>query len=82
MLSPNDFFVFLILDMKEEALRLIEEYSSKQPTPYVGIFGYLTLKGHPIYTNVREEPRFQKMLKEAKVYHDERVSKYYHLFDD
>ena len=68
--------------MREEALAKIDSIISSTDFKYIGFYGYLSLKGHPIFANIREEPQFQQWLKEAKIVHEERVRKYYHLFDD
>ena len=77
-----DLRLYLILDMKSEALSLMYEVLNSLDNPYSGTLGYLSLLGDPYYEKIREEPQFQEWLKEAKEVHEERVRKYYHLFDE
>ena len=79
---PNEVIIYLSLDMVEEALAQMEKNIRRQANPYTHFYGYLSLKNHPIFNKIREEPRFQQWLREAKIVHEERVRKYYHLFDD
>jgi len=74
--------VYLILDMRSQALSLMDQRINNLDNISRGLFEYLSFKGNPSFDNIREEPQFQKWLKEAKVVHEERVKKYYHLFDD
>jgi len=84
--SPNDAMVYSLLDMQEEALesiaQMIDQINNSSVNPYTGYFGYLSLKGDYFFDKIRQEPQFQEWLEEAKVLHEERVAKYYHLFDD
>ena len=80
--APNDLTVKLLLDTHEEALAQMDSIISTQSNPFTGFYGYLSLKNAPFFSKIREEPQFQQWLKEAKIVHEERVRKYYHLFDD
>ncbi len=58
--------VFSLLGMKEDALRQLPKEQ----------WGYLTLKNHPFFENIRNDPRFQKLLEDAKVAYEQRILKY------
>ena len=78
-----DLRLHLMLDMKSEALTVMDEVLNSLDNPYSSDFlGYLSLLGDPYYDKIRDEPQFQEWLEEARIVHEERVRKYYHLFDE
>jgi TolB-like protein len=71
------------LGMKSEALSSLDQIINGPDYPSKDYYyGYLSLKGHIFFESIRDEPQFQKWLKEAKLKYDERMRKYGHLFDD
>jgi len=80
--APNDLSVKLLLDTQEKALAQMDSIFNLPNFSYTGYWGYLSLKGHPSFAKIREEPQFQEWLQEAQAVHEERVRKYYNLFDD
>ena len=79
----SHWIVKIKLGMKAEALASIEEYLNRSDWLAKDYFyGYLSLKGQVFFVSIREEPQFQKWLKDAKIVYDERMRKYGHLFID
>jgi len=75
--------VLFALEMIDRILSTSELVSKNQPIPYLGRFGYLHNVNNPWWTDkMRQHPVFPQYLKEAKIVHEERVKKYYHIFDD
>ena len=75
--------VYSVLDMKKEALNLID--SSSSATNFSGgynSFSYNFLTNAKQTEFIRDEPRFQEILAKAKIVHEEHVAKYGHLFDE
>ncbi len=63
--------VYAMLDMKEEALALMEKEIAAGK-PYL----YLDLLHSPLYDKLRAEPRFQTILRQQQLVHEERMRKY------
>ena len=87
ILNENDlaelgFGFQLLLGRKLEALNTLEKILSQRNKTYEGTLSYEALNGLTLLEPIRQEPRFQQWLKEAKKVHEERVAKYGHLFDD
>jgi serine/threonine protein kinase/Tfp pilus assembly protein PilF len=59
--------IYSILDMKDKAFELLENNIEIK---------YLRLKNNPFYDNLRNDPRFQKVLSKAKKLYEERMRKY------
>jgi len=74
--------VKVILGMNREALQQMDTLINGLAIPFTGNFSYLSLKGDPDFDGLREEPQFQQWLAKAKIFHEERVAKYGHLFDE
>jgi hypothetical protein len=67
-------YVYALLGMKDEALRIMEDKASK------GVkFLYLVLLNNPLYDNLRNDPRFEKIVQDAKLRYEENVKKYGNL---
>ncbi len=63
--------VYAMLGMKEEALALMEREIAVGK-PYL----YLDLLHDPLYDKLRTEPRFQAILRQQQLVHEERMRKY------
>ena len=63
---------FALLDLKEEALSIIQENQNKNKHYY----GYLYLINNPHYDNLRDDPRFQEIVKKAREIYETRLIKY------
>ena len=75
--------VYSVLDMKTEALNLIDSSSSATNfTGFYNSFSYNFLTNAKVTEFIRDEPEFKVILAKAKKVHDERVAKYGHLFDE
>ena len=72
--------LYSILDMKEEALVIIDSLSKE--VGYAAFDTYLNLQNNKIFEFIRDEPKFKEMLSKAKKVHEERVAKYGHYFDE
>jgi TolB-like protein len=67
-------YVYALLGMKDEALRIMEDKASK------GVkFLYLVLLNNPLYDNLRNDPRFEKIVQDSKLRYEENVKKYGNL---
>jgi hypothetical protein len=79
----SHWIVKIKLGRKSETLASVEEYINRSDWLAKDYYyGYLSLKGHVFFETIREDPQFQKWLKDAKLVYDERMRKYGHLFDD
>jgi len=63
---------FAILGLKDEALAIIQENQNKDKYLYT----YLYLINNPHYNNLRDDPRFQEIVKKAKALYDAGLIKY------
>jgi predicted Zn-dependent protease len=63
--------VYAMLGMKEEALALMEKEIAAGKT-----YLYLDLLHSPLYDKLRGEPRFQAILQQQQLVHEERMRKY------
>jgi serine/threonine protein kinase/Tfp pilus assembly protein PilF len=63
---------FALLGLKEKALAIIQENQDKDKFYY----DYLYLINNPHYDNLRDDPRFQEIVKKAKVLYDAGLIKY------
>ena len=63
--------IYAMLGMKEEALALMEKEIAAGK-PYL----YLDLLHNPLYDKLRVEPRFQAILRQQQLVHEERMRKY------
>jgi non-specific serine/threonine protein kinase len=64
--------LYSILGMKEEAINYLQKYLDKNSLRY----NYLYLLHSPYYDNLRNDPRFQKIMEKAKTLYEERLKKY------
>lgn len=64
--------IYSILGMKEQAINMLQKYLNKNPLNYA----YIYLLNCPFYDNLRNDPRFQKIMEKAKMLHEERLKKY------
>ena len=72
--------IYSLLNMKKEAIDWVDSISSLRE--FTSGFTYPNLKHGHAYAFIRDEPRFKEILANAKKVHEERVSKYGHLFDE
>ena len=72
----NDLFLYSLLNMKEEVLKIVSEEGK------TWVSSYPRLKNIRFLDFIREEPAFIEVLAKAKKVHEERVVKYGHLFDE
>ena len=63
---------FALLGLKEKALAIIQENQDKDKFYY----DYLYLINNPHYDKLRDDPRFQEIIKKAKAIYDTRLIKY------
>jgi len=63
---------FALLGLKEEALAIIQENQDKNKFYHE----YLFFINNPHYDNLRDDPRFQKIVADAKEIYEERLKKY------
>jgi adenylate cyclase len=63
--------VYALLDMKKEALELMEKEAAAGNS-----YLYLDLLHNPLYDKLRAEPRFQGLLHRQQLVYDERMRKY------
>ena len=63
---------FALLGLKDEALALIQKNLDKDKYYY----DYLFLVNNPLYDNLRDDPRFKKIVAEARVLYEEGLRKY------
>jgi tetratricopeptide (TPR) repeat protein len=64
--------LFSILGMKDKAIAYMQKSLSKNPLQYA----YLYFLNCPYYDNLRDDPRFRKIMEQAKKLHEERLKKY------
>ena len=70
----KDKYVYALLGMKDEAIRIMEDMVNK------GVkFLYLVLLNDRFYDNLRNDPRFEKIVQDAKVRYEEDVKNYGNL---
>ena len=81
-LGEPDIPINMMLGNYDEALDQLEKIIDNNKKPYEGRLSYESLNGYTFFEPIRQEPRFQQWLQEAKIIHDERVAKYGHLFDE
>ena len=75
--------VWSALEMMDRLMPMWDHVRKNQTIPWVGYFGYLHNVNNPWVTDkMRQHPLYVQYLKEMKIVHEERVKKYYHLFDD
>jgi adenylate cyclase len=67
--------VYSILGMKDEAIELMQKSISEGT-----FYPYLSLINNPYYENLRDDPRFKKIVAQAKKTHDEFERKYGNFF--
>jgi len=63
---------YALLGLKEEVLAIMQEELNQNMDAY----GYLYLINNPLYDNLRDDPRFQKIVADAKEIYEERLRKY------
>jgi TolB-like protein/AraC-like DNA-binding protein/tetratricopeptide (TPR) repeat protein len=83
--ESKDWPVYAILGMKQEAIAKLDSAIKNHPYQWDNkdyYYGYLSLKHKVVFDNIREEPRFQELLKEAKIEYDIHMEKYGHLLDN
>ncbi len=69
--------VYAILDMKDEAIRNIEEaiaQGMEKTKSY--LYHYRYLKQNPFYDSLRDDPRFQRIVKKQEAWHRENLKKF------
>jgi len=59
--------IYSVLNMKDKAFELLDKNIEKR---------YLRLKNNPLYDNLRDDPRFAKVLKKAKKLYEDLLRKY------
>ncbi len=64
--------VYSLLGKKDNAIKLMQKELKKKEDDYT----YLYLINTPHYANLREDPRFQKIVADAKKIYEERLKKY------
>ena len=70
----KDKYVYALLGMKDEAIRIMEDMVNK------GVkFLYLVLLNDRFYDNLRNDPRFEKIVQDTKVRYEEDVKNYGNL---
>jgi tetratricopeptide (TPR) repeat protein len=74
-LSQGSYLVYALLGMKDEAIDAMQKYLSKG-----GFYRYLSLTSHPFYDNLRGDPRFEKIVAQAKKKYEEWSEKYGSIF--
>ena len=67
-------YVYALLGMKDEAIGIMEERIKNGAR-----FRYLILQNNHFYDNLRNDPRFEKIVQDAKVRYEEYVKKYGNL---
>jgi tetratricopeptide (TPR) repeat protein len=74
---PNVTWLYLILGMNAEAVRNIEDGIEKGFELFGEyLYSYPTLAKNPIYKELKDEPRFQEILKKEKAKYDEKLNKF------
>jgi len=66
--------IFALLGMKEKAIKCIIEYTKERKSSQ-----YLDLINNPFYENLRDDPRFHKIVKKEKQKYEVLVKKYHDL---
>jgi eukaryotic-like serine/threonine-protein kinase len=72
--------VYVFLDRKEEAIRIIEE-GIEQGFEKRGeyLFTYLLLANNPLFKRLKNEPRFQEILRKEKARYEEKLRTFAHF---
>ena len=60
--------IFALLDMKKEALDIIEGSLDRSLS-----YNYLYLKNYPLFDNLRSDPRYERILETQKKKYEERL---------
>ncbi len=70
----KDEYIYSLLGMKDEAIEIIKSNMDKKLTgdPY----SYLALINDPLYDRLRDDPRFQEIVKKQKKVYEKRLKKY------
>jgi serine/threonine protein kinase/Tfp pilus assembly protein PilF len=66
--------IYSLLGMKDEAIKRLNEYTTESKRPQ-----YLDLIHNPFFDNLRDDPRFQKIVKKEKQKYEELIKKYQDL---
>ncbi len=73
----KDIFTYSLLDMKEEALSLVDSASVRNK--YTGLWTYNNLKNVKVFEFIWDKPAYKYILARAKKVHEERVRKFGYL---
>jgi hypothetical protein len=69
--------IFALLNMKDEAIEALRsEIRGTAAIPYIF---YMDLLANPLYTNIRDDSRFQEILEEERVLYNKSAEKYRHF---
>jgi TolB-like protein/class 3 adenylate cyclase len=71
---------YSLLDMKEEALSLVDSLSRQ--SKYTGLWTYNNLKNVKVFEFIWDKPAYKEVLARSKKVHAERLAKYGHLFEE
>ena len=74
-LSRGSSRVYALLGMKDEAIDFMQKSLSKG-----GFYSYLSLTNNPFYDNLRGDPRFERIVAQAKKKYEEWSEKYGSIF--
>jgi len=66
--------VYSLLGMKDESIKLIQDATKEGYTAYA--YSYLFLKTSPYFDNLRDDPRFQEIVKKQEKKYEEYLKKY------
>ena len=72
--KPPSSTIYSLLGMKDEAIKRLKEYTKESKRPQ-----YLDLKHNPFFDNLRDDPRFQKIVKKEKQKYEDLIKKYQDL---
>ena len=64
--------VYSLLGMKDNAIKILQKLLKRNEDAYE----YLYLRNNPHYDNLRDDPRFQKIVENSKKIYEERLKKY------
>jgi TolB-like protein/Tfp pilus assembly protein PilF len=66
-----DSYIYSLLGMKGKAINRLIKYTNKSKTPQ-----YLDLKYNPFFDNLRDDPRFHKIVKKERKKYEDLIKKY------
>jgi len=66
--------IYALLNMKDKAIKYIEDQANKDYEHYQ--YSYLLLKNSPFYDNLRDDARFEEIVRKQKHKYEERLKKF------